>query len=243
MLKKSKRRNGIRFFIVLIFICIIISILLFGTPIWYVKSIDIQGNKYYTQEEILAQVGGANGMHILQFNKKRAIKQLIELPYIETVEINIIYPASVQINIAERKAIGYVPFAGTYLCIDKKGQVVDQKEFEIEDNLPIVEGLKFNRFVLGEILETDNEDGILAVIEMTALMEKYNLLDKTVKIDVSNPSEIHLYINTLDVIIGEMKGFDKKIQWLSKILDGQYKMGVLDLSNIHKNQAIMSPVM
>lgn len=230
-----------RILFVIIFVCSIIGILLFSTPILRVKTINIDGSEYYTDEKIKAEAELSVGMHMLQVNKKRSIKQVSALPYIDLVEIDTILPNELNLTITQRKPIGYVPFSGTYLSIDKTGRVLDQTQSQEVRHLPVVEGLKFDRFVLGEQLEVENEEIITAVIEMTTLMEKYELLDSGVRIDVANPSKIHLYINSLDVIIGEINNLDKKIQWLCEIID-QYHMGVLDLSNVNKGQAIMSPL-
>ena len=237
-----KRRKKARVIFVTIVTCSIIGMIVLNTPIWNINVIDIEGNLYYNNEEIMNQAEIFKKMHILKINKKRSIKELQKLPYIHLAEINVKYPSSVKIKVIEREPIGYVPFSGTYLSIDKMGQVLDQREAKELNDLPIVEGLKFDKFVLGEPLDVENEDSIMAIIEMTTLMEKYNLLDKAVKVDVENLGRIHLYINSLDVIIGEISDLDKKIQWLCEIMD-QYKMGVLDLSNIDKGQAVMSPLM
>lgn len=236
-----KRRNSMRFLFVIISICSMIGILLFSTPILRIKAINIEGSEYYTDEQIMAKAGISIGMHMMQLNQKRSIKQVSALPYVDLVEIDILFPNTLQLAITQRKPIGYVPFSGTYLSIDKTGQVIDQTQSQEVHNLPIIEGLKFDKFVLGEKLEVENEDIVIGIIEMTTLMEKYKLLDRGVRIDVGNPDTIHLYINSLDVIIGEINNLDKKIQWLCEILE-QYQMGVLDLSNIDKGQAIMSPL-
>jgi len=237
-----KRRKKIRFLFVTIFICSIIGVMILSTPIWNISTIEIEGNLYYNNEEIINQSEIYKKMHILKINKKRSVKALQNLPYIHKAKISLTYPSSVNISIIERKPIGYVPFFGTYLSIDKTGQVLDQRESNELEGLPVVEGLKFDKFILGELLEVENEDSIMVIIEMTTLMEKYDLLDKAVKIDVEDLGKIHLYINSLDVIIGEMSDLDKKIQWLCEIIDN-YEMGILDLSNVSKGQAIMSPLM
>lgn len=227
--------------VVIIFICSMIAILLFGTPILRIKTITVEGTDYYSDEKIMNKAGISLGMHVLQINKKRSIKQITALPYVELAEIETLFPNSIKVKITQRKPIGYVPFSGTYLSIDKTGRIIDQTQSQEVYKLPVIEGLKFEKFVLGEALEVENEDIILAIIEMTTLMEKYNLLDQGIRIDVGDPNKIHLYINSLDVIIGEINNLDKKIQWLCEIID-QYHMGVLDLSNINKGQAIMSPL-
>lgn len=225
----------------IIFLCSIIGILVFGTSVLRIKTITVEGTDYYTDDAIMAKAGISTGMHILQVSKKRSIKQISALPYVEMVEIDTVFPSVINMRITERKPIGYVPFSGTYLSIDKTGQVIDQTQSKEVHKLPVIEGLKFDRFVLGQPLEVENEDKMIAIIEIASLIEKYDLLDQKVRIDVSNVNKIHLYINSLDVIIGEISNIDKKIQWLCEIIE-QHHMGVLDLSNINKGQAVMSPL-
>ncbi len=236
-----ERRNNMRVLVVIIFICSLIAIILFSSSILRIKTITVSGSEYYSDEKIMAKAGVSLGMHVLQISKKRSIKQISTLPYVESVEVETIFPNTLNLKITQRKPIGYVPFSGTYLSIDKTGKIIDQTQSQEVYQLPVIEGLKFEKFVLGEQLEVENEDIILAIIEMTSLMEKYNLLNRGIKIDVGNSNKIHLYINSLDVIIGEINNLDKKIQWLCEIID-QYHMGVLDLSNVNKGQAIMSPL-
>lgn len=240
MSTEFKRRNNMRFLFLIIFLVSIIGILLFGTPVLRIQTINVVDSDYYTDEKIMGVAGIDVGMHMFQVNKKRLIKKISALPYIEEASADVKLTGELRLIITQRKPIGYVPFSGTYLTIDKTGQVIDQTKSQTLHSLPVVEGLEFDKFVLGEQLDVGNEDILLAIIEMSTLMEKYKLLDSGIRIDVSNPSKIHLYINSLDVIIGEINNLDKKIQWLCEIIE-QYQMGILDLSNIDKGQAVMSP--
>ena len=241
MSKTIKRKNHMGFLVLLIFISIIICILLFGTSIFHIRNIIIEGNEYYAEEEILSQAGISKGMHILKTNKKNVSQRLLELSYLKSAQINTVFPNVIEIEVTERKPIGYVPFSGTYLVIDKVGQVIDQTQSKEAQNLPVIEGLKFDKFTLGEAIELENEDVIIAVVELTSLLEKYNLHDKEIKIDIDSSARMRLYINSLDVIIGEINNLDKKIQWLCEIIE-EYDVGVLDLSNINEGQAVMSPL-
>ena len=180
-----KRKNKKKTVFVMMVVCSIIATIVLGMPFWKINLITIEGNSYYSDGQIIHEAGLSDQMHILQLNKKRSAKQLLKLPYMDGAEVSITYPSSVKITITERKPIGYVPFSGTYLCIDKTGRVIDQRESQERYDLPIVEGLKFDKFVLGEKLDVENDGAIIAIIEMTTLMEKYNLLDKAVKVDVT----------------------------------------------------------
>ena len=103
--------------------------------------------------------------------------------------------------------------------------------------MPIVEGLEFDYFQVGEIIPVKNKATLDVVAAMSQMMIKYDMLQDIVKISVSNPDDIHIYVKKLDVFIGGLEDFDKKIQWLVQIID-VYDMGKLDLRNVNKGKAI-----
>lgn len=67
-------------------------------------------------------------------------------------------------------------------------------------------------------------------------MEKYELLDLVVEIDVSNPKNIHAYVNQVEILLGEMENGDTKIRYMAEIMKTIPKedRGTLDLSALDK---------
>ena len=223
-----------------IFTISIVGIIVLLLPVWNVNEVEIMHTNYYTEEEILYAAGIDKGMHILSVPKKKAVESILKLPYIKSAELTFAFPGKINITIKENAPIGYVPFNGTYLCLDASGQVLGQIE-RIKIELPIIEGLKFQKFNLGERLPIQNDDNFIAVTDMINILRKYDFLEKVNIIDISNMEEIHLYVDKLDVIIGNNREFDKKIMWLVQVAQ-QYSIGVLDLSMIHLGQAILRPL-
>ena len=118
----------------------------------------------------------------------------------------------------EMYACGYVPYVDYFLNIDMDGRVLYITS-TVNDNLPVIEGLKFNRFILGGYLETDNDEAFNTIAMLVKLFEKYGLDEKVInKIDVANLDDIHLYTNNVDVAFGSHKDADKKIRTLKEIL-------------------------
>ena len=71
---------------------------------------------------------------------------------------------------------------------------------------------------------------------MTELI-KYDYVDKVKEIDVHNIEEIHLYVDKLDVIMGDIGDFDKKLEVLIQTYEVKgYSMGELDISRWAKTK-------
>lgn len=237
----KREKEGVKKrFIYGISILILAGIIILLLPIWNVSLIDVENNNYYTKEEILEASKLQEGMHILSMRKKQAISKIKALPYIKNVTIVYRFPGKLTITVDEVEHIGYVPFFGTYLSLDAGGQVIAQVN-EKKGDLPVIEGLIFDEFKIGDKLVIQNEDNFLTAVEIIRSLKKYNFTANVKTIDLTDIDEIHLYVEKLDVIIGNMRDFDKKIEWLIQT-HKHYAMGVLDLSYIEHGQAILKPL-
>ncbi len=214
--------------------CIVLTL-----PIWNVTNIEVEDNKYYTDEEII-RISGLKDKHILNISFKEVKYDLLKLPYTKEVTVKYIFPSRIMIKMLERESLGYVPFMGTYLCLDEQGQVIEQTSKK-DVSLPIIKGLSFSEFKIGETLPVENEDHLLCGLQIIQGLKKYEYEKKVKAIDIYDLEQIHLYVDNLDVIIGNIGDFDKKLQWLIQTRE-VYDMGVLDLSNIKSGQAILSPI-
>ncbi len=218
----------------------LLGISLLFLPIWYITDINVVGNHYYNVSEILKVAELEKGMHPLSINKKAATKAIATLPFIEKAQVSYKFPNKITIEVEEQRPIGYVTFHDSYLCLNGDGKVLEQSK-EKRLKLPVLEGLSFEYFTIGDILGQNNEEKIQIMNEMIRVLDKYNFTEKIDSIDLSNLEQIHLYVNKLDVIIGNIRDFDKKIKWLVKVNEA-YTMGILDLSLVEHGQAVLTPL-
>lgn len=216
-----------------------LAIALLMMPIWYIRTIEVVNNRFYTEEEIIS-ASKIQEIHLLDLSFKKAKRLLLELPYMQQVKINYSFPGKVTIDVVEKEPFIYVPFMGTYLCLNEQGQVIEQTSEKINP-IPEVKGLIFTEFKIGELLPIENEDTLLCTLEIMNILKSYEYVDKIKSIDVYNLEEIHLYVDNLDVIMGDIGDFGKKLQWLIEA-HKTYDMGKLDLSYIKNGQAFLSPI-
>lgn len=209
-------------------------------PIWNIQNIEVTGIHYYSKDDILQAGGLQLQMHPLSMNKKEALKKISALSFINTVSIDYHFPNTLTIEVVENELLGYVAFHDSFLCIDKEGRVLEQSK-DKRYELPTIEGIEFESFLVGEKLGADNDEKIKVLTEMISVLSKYDFIEKVDSIDISNLEEIHLYVDKLNVIIGNIRDFDKKIKWLIKV-NVNYSMGILDLSYIQHGQAVLTPL-
>lgn len=124
---------------------------------------------------------------------------------------------------------------GAYLYIDDEGRVLDVQE-ACHEALPLVKGLLFDSFTKGEVIPVQNPGALDSVLRISQLMEKYELLDLVVEIDVSAPDDIYAYVNQVQIHLGNMKNGDTKIRYMAEIMREipEEDRGMLDLSELDK---------
>ncbi|ONI45869.1 hypothetical protein AN640_04070 [Candidatus Epulonipiscium fishelsonii] len=226
--------------IVITFIIVLSFLLVLVLPVWNIENINIEGNNYYTDDDIKIILDLNKTTHILTLSQSDVKNIKKKLPFIKKIYLDKILPNTINLNIIERTPLGYIPFSGGYIILDEEGYVLAHHEQKIE-KLPIIEGIKINKFLVGEKLIPAEDEEFIVLKDILNTLKKYNLQEEVTTINVSDTEQIHLYINSLDVIIGDIKGFEQKVRWLIGIYD-TYTIGVLDLSMIENGSAILKPL-
>lgn len=200
---------------------VVTLVLLYGAacffPYFNISETEVTGIDSLTKEQVLEICGVENGTNIFIFNTSKACKKLKENNYVKEAKIVKSLPHKLTINIVENQVRGYIPYMNAYLYIDENGRVLDSKT-EMKKQLPILTGLKFDGFVLGEVLETDSITTYKSVSELAELFSRYELLDAVIKVDVADDSDIHMYIDKLEVKFGGFDDANEKIAYLNEIL-------------------------
>ncbi len=219
----------------IIVIFLIVLFALFMSPIFQIKTINVNGIQDITKEEILSITSINEGDNIFLISEKKIKKAIKDNHFIEDIDIKRSFPSEVNIDVKERVVRGYVPFLGSYLYIDENGRVLDVKENYVK-SLPLVTGLEFDNFKLGEILEVDNKKSLEVMVKISQLMIKYNLLEMAMYIDVSDEKNITAKINEVTILFGSEDSLDEKIRIMSEIIKTipEEDKGTLDLRDLNK---------
>lgn len=227
-----------KIYIGIIGIAVVVMLLLM--PMWYIHQIEVKQNSYYTTEEII-EASGVDKLHFSDLSFKKAKERIMTLPFVTNADISYSFPGKIIIKVTENTPYAYVEFMGSYLCLNEKGQVIRQSNTK-EEELPLIVGMKFKWFKLGEALPIENEEAWDYAFEMIEICKKYNYLNHIDRIDVYNLQEIHLYVGSLDVIIGDIGDFDKKLVGLIEMHE-QFDIGRLDMTSFGKTgQAYLDPI-
>lgn len=231
--RKGRKRKGKKR-VLKVFGIILAVIIVLLSPIFSIKSINIDDMEAYTQSEICEMAGISVGENIF-ITALTAPKKLENNPYFKNVSVKIGLPSSITVNIEERKVRGYISYMGSYLYIDEYGLVLDSKN-NFKTRLPVFTGLEFNKFKVGEKLPVDNDKAFGTVVELTQILTKYDALEEVDSVDVKDISNILITCGSVKVKIGTTRELDQKIRIMHEILKEltEDDRGTLDLSDLSK---------
>ncbi len=199
-----------------------------------VTNIYVNGNVHYTNEEIIDKViTDKMSYNSLYLSLKYRDKSIENIPFVEKVDVDIISPDTIRINVYEKSIAGYIAYLGHYMYFDRDGIVVESS-LEPSDNVPQVLGLNFNYVILYEKLPLDNDKVFSEILDITQLLDKYEL--NADKIFFDNEYNVYLYFGGVEVSLGTNDYIDEKIiqlQYILPNLDG--KNGILEMKDFDED--------
>lgn len=243
--QKRIREQKIRrytFFAVLGIIAILI--VMFFTPIFNIKTVNIVGNNKITAEQISAQVGDLTGRNLFSARKRTIKKKLSEFAYTEKVAIKKNpFPPTLTVEITERIPMVQVSYAETFIVIDKDGRVLEKTTEKLE-GVPVCEGLKVTSANEGEFISLKDEETQKIVVGCIGNMEKADIINDITYISFEDMTNITFnYQSRLDVVCGTHIDFQRKLDLFKEAVNSnkltQNSRGTINLSTTGK--AIYTP--
>lgn len=233
--KPTKKGGGKQKIIGALLLLVIFIVGILVSPIFATTEIVVNGNEHFTTGEILEKISLSKGKNIFLFDKSGAEKVLMQESYIAKAEVQMRFPNTIEVTIQERKVRGYVPYMGAYLYIDEEGRVLETNNVYFEA-LPVVKGLRFEGFVLGEVLSVENPEALMIVLQISQMVRKYEFEDIMLEIDVADSSNIIAYVHKVQIRLGNMTDIDQKLRIVDEIMKTipEEDRGTLDLSDLNK---------
>lgn len=224
---KRKRKLKMPGFFTRIFIIlgVIIAVTAFSLSSFFtVDTIDVQGNKYFTDEEISNMAHASTGHNIIyKLNKGNMLNYLEKNPYIEEARVYRKLPSTIVINVKERIQIAALTYGDQFLIIDNKGTLL--RITKTKPKLTIVTGFKVKKVKLGEPVEVNSPDLFKELLSLLKSMEAGDVYFTKINI-----TELFITANVYDSLVVKSKYKDLKDNIdkgrLHKVLDELFKRNI-----------------
>ncbi len=219
--KKIRRKKHylIKFLIVVgIIVCTVVFL---RSSFFDIKKIDVKGNDYYSDEEIINMSGASTGRNILFDSGRKQIVEKLEVnPYFREVKVKRDLPKKLIIDVNERKQIAAAVFGNKYVVIDVNGLVL--RTAETDPKLTLLSGFTLSRIKEGKKIKAKEKDMLSETLSMVSIMDKGDLYFKRIKVD---KTYIRAYIYDTLLVKGTPEQMKRSIERgdLQKVVNKLYK--------------------
>lgn len=209
-----------------------ILILLFCVFFFQVRKVTIEGNTYYSQED-MAVMFQKNILekNLLGFWLMDKLSLTPDLPFVREYEVSYPSPNEVHIKLYEKTIVAGISYSGQYIYFEKDGMVLKSTEEPLE-GIPLFETKSLTTFSLYAMVEMENGDQLNQIMNLSNLFQHYGITWDRVEFTEGN--EAVLYSGDIKVLLGKSDNYDEHISALSSILEQTQKegrKGVMDMSN------------
>ncbi|MBR5596798.1 MAG: FtsQ-type POTRA domain-containing protein [Lachnospiraceae bacterium] len=229
VMPQLQRRNS-KIFVGVAVVALLLCIFLLLMNWCKVKTITVEGNVHYSNDEIVAMVMKNKLDHnSLYLSMKYRKKGIMGIPFIEKMSVDILAPDSIKITVYEKAVAGYIEYLGKYMYFDKDGIIVETSDVKTA-GIPQITGLQFDYVVLHESLPIEDETIFQSILDITQLLTKYEI--SVDKIYFDNNNQMTLYFENIRVRLGDISNIDDKIIQLKAILpELKGQKGILRMEN------------
>lgn len=225
--REERRKQGIRIRRMEILLLILGILLVLVTARF--QSIEITGNRRYSEEEIRAMLfpGSWDTDSFYQFLKEHT-REHAEYPFIESYELHWKGPLKLKVRVREKNVVAYVGFMSSRFYFDRDGMVVESTQEPLE-GVPRIEGLDFGSISLHKRISVKNDRVFHDIMNLTNALSELQISCESIRYDDSLNATLNL--GDIKVKLGADQDMEEKISCLREILPKlSGRRGELDLS-------------
>ncbi len=234
--KRKRKKQQIRPGCLASVIIIVLSFaLLFLTPIFNVKRIEVTGIKSVSQEVILNAAGIPKGTNIFRANVKKAEENIRKQQFVEDVKVKRVLPDKIKIKVTEGSVAAYINYEDNLVGISLGGKTLCLTDkASRQENIAVIYGLSVEKSIVGENAEATEKKKLDNALKLLKSFSDMGILNMITAIDVKSTDNIAFrYTDKLKIAFGSMEDYDYKMDCLPDIIDqlGDNPEGLINMHN------------
>lgn len=205
--KKVRKKKNYLVRTLVVFACLAAVALFLSSGFFDIQNIEVEGNKYYTDGEVINIADATLGVNLFWGAGDSQIKANLEKnPYFSDIKVKRRLPSTLVIELKERAQIAAIVYGDKYVVIDKEGTVL--RKSDVDPKLTLLTGLTISRLNVGEAVGAEETSTLETTLKMLSTMKEGDIYFK--KIDVSRVV-IKAYIYDTLIVKGTPKQMMKAI--------------------------------
>ena len=168
---------------VLTVLAVIVLMVIFAlkAPAFNVSKYEVEGNRYYTDDEIVNMGHADMGVNIFTGVDCGDIRdRLMRDPYMVRVSVRRKLPSTISIDITERTQVAGVVYGDSYVVIDEEGIVL--RKTTVDPKVTILRGLNISSMTVGEPIGVEEEVLLRQCMEIITSTRENTMYFKSITI-------------------------------------------------------------
>lgn len=239
--KIKKRRSVVKFLLFIICISTVI-VLLYKSEVFNIKAVVVKNNNYVSSDEVtvLSEVINKNIFLI----KKGVVEDNVKKnPYVEAIKYKRKLPSTLIISLTEKKIRGLIKFQSSFINVDSKGKMVQVINKFPSGEIPLIEGVKVEKYEAG--LDLVNGDLLKqkTLEEMLLISDYKEFKGQIYSINIDNPYDIILKTTGgMTIKIGSSNDLGNKLTYAYNVLNSKEvkgKKGTLEVVELQSEYNVI----
>ncbi len=230
------RRSGV--FARLMVMLAVVAAVVLGVAIFFrVHTVEVQGNKIYSQEQVVQASGLESGDNLLMVNRAAVAGSIkARMPYVRDVSVSPVMPDTVVIQVKESDIAALVRSdVGARWYLNTEGRVLGSTVEGFRGQIVELSGFTITAPKAGEpaVAAEGQAENMEAALQVVHQMEGTGLIGEVTALDAGKAYDLLLYCdNRLEIQLGGSEQLEYKIQYLQLVMDElePYQSGVIDLT-------------
>jgi len=209
------------------------AVLFLLSPFFHVSDVIISGYNAVSRDEIYDRLEIESNTNILFFSNRAARGRIMENLYVSNVEFTRSMGGRLYVQVRERRLAAFIEhMPGTFLYIDELGRVLEVRQ-HMSQPLPLIVGLNFTHFTLGEVLDVPDRAAFNIVSIYAQLLYRHGLVSRVTYVNVSDTANTRILVGYLEFNVGDARDAEDKVRNIVGILeaipDANRTRGFVDL--------------
>ena len=172
-------------------VVLLIGVILSLTVLFKTEKIEVEGNSFYSEDQILSYANVALQSNIFVGKMTATPDKIAEkLPYVESAKVDFVVPDTIKITITDAIPSYVIINDGKFLLISSKGRILDVMA-DNSSNYPVLSSSSLKNTTVGEYVSYSDENVPVILEEISDSLSK-NEFKGITGIDVTNTANIEL---------------------------------------------------
>ncbi len=236
---RRRRRKQSRIKTVVLSAAVIAAVLAVMVILFRIRTVEITGNEHYStdyiQELMMPDFLSQNSLYLTWKYRSGAVEE--EIPFLSAVEVKMVSPFHVKIQVYEKKLIGSFHYQDQNIYFDQKGVILEQTQ-EVYPDIPLITGVELGEVAIYQKIPVDDTALYQTILSLCQILSQQNLIPDEISFDENQ--NIVLTVQGVEAELGKAEYLEEKVSNLLAILPNlNGKSGILYMAAFTgKNESI-----